>query len=105
VTGWRPVIIFILNFIVGGLVSQGIVPVEHKDMLIESLSEIIGYAIILVTTTASLYHALKHPISKPVVAQNTTVVSPDKNVINSDTPPFSPIPPEQKNITDIKFVQ
>lgn len=93
-TGWRPVIIFILNFIIGAGVAWGIVPVEHKDWLVESLAEIVGYVIILITSIAAIIHALKHPTSKPVV----NIYPPT----SSDTQVTTPLPvsPVQESYTE-----
>lgn len=58
---WRPFIVILLNFVIGYLVSQGVVQPESHDQLVTVLSDVVGYGIIIFTSVASIIHLFKHP--------------------------------------------
>jgi hypothetical protein len=85
--GKNPAMIVILNFIVGIMVSNGLVPGEHKDYLVETLSEIVGLLIILATSIYSLVHYFKiHKLSLSPQKPQELVSAP------SPTPPVVETP-------------
>lgn len=61
----NPLTFAILNYIVGLLVAKGLVPGEHQDELVTTVSEIVGYGIVLATAIVSLYHSYKSWTHKP----------------------------------------
>lgn len=97
-TGYRPILVLILNFIIGAAVTQGFVPLENKDQVIEMLADIVGYTIILMTSIAGVVHVLKKPHvtipASPIIEQTKTIqsvpVSPSQEP-NAGTPPPFPV--------------
>jgi hypothetical protein len=94
---WRPILVFLLNFVVGILVTQGVIPTNGQDQLVKDLADALGYLIIFITSVAAIYHTLKHPhplttpspvASTPVKSQPevTPVFTPTAEV-NAGTPP------------------
>lgn len=57
--GKNPILVLILNFIVGIAVSHNLVSAEHQDYYVEAISEIVGYGIIIGTSIVSLYQVWK----------------------------------------------
>lgn len=88
-SGWRPIAILILNFIVGIAVSHGIVDAASKDEIVTILTDVIGNIIILITSIAAIIHILKRPHDMSPVAPKPSIpeASPQKPV---ETTPKEP---------------
>lgn len=71
-TPWKPLIVFFLNFLVGWFVSQGLVDPNNHDFLVNTLAEVVGYGIILITSISSIVHVFKHPHTKVAPAAGVT---------------------------------
>lgn len=85
--------------------TQGVIPAGHKDWLIESLTDIVGYMIILFTSIAAVVHALRHPVNYP--GENNRINN--LSASSAGTPPSSQqvspiIQNEQHNLTPAPFV-
>lgn len=64
-----PLVLVLVNFIVGMFVSKGIIEPNDHETLVGILSDLAGIIIILLTTIVSLYKVIKHKHSdeQPVV--------------------------------------
>jgi len=99
---WRPIVVFILNFFVGALVANGIVPASHQDEVVRILSDIVGYLIILFTSIAALIHALKNTGSNPI-KNETTDDSYKQLPVGGGTPQSDTTEQNMTSNTQIKF--
>lgn len=107
----NPVVLLIVNFIVGALVAHGVVePTEHSTA-VEMLSEVLGLGIVFLTSIVSLYKFLKHPHDQQVnhhilYPQNPMTKIPAGDTVSmaqSVQPPMYqvvPVPPSNYNEND-----
>lgn len=73
----NPLLIIVLNFLVGFLISQGWASPEQKDDLVNAFAEVIGIALIFITSIFSLVHTWKHGhISNITKTTTTTEIIP-----------------------------
>lgn len=93
--GWRPLIVYVLNILVGVGVTQGHVDPAQKDYLVESLADVVGLAIVLASSIAAIVHTFKKPhdlhLHKPVAHHEpapTTGFPPLPTTGNTGTPPL-----------------
>ncbi len=114
----RVILLFIMNFIVGWLVSQGYVPIEHADQLSQQLVDATGYLLIFLTSVTTIIHSFHkpHPTAQPVnsiglivaevIKQLTlpagrqgaaTPLSPIAPKINATPPPSQPVQEKSSN--------
>lgn len=56
----NPVLVLVLNYVVGFMVAQGLVQPSDQNQVVEILAEIVGYTIILLTSVVSLQKVVKH---------------------------------------------
>lgn len=70
---WRPILLLVLNFVVGWLVSHGVVDQTQHSDIVTMLADVVGYGIIFFTSIATVWHALKHPLHAQPVPQVPTL--------------------------------
>lgn len=96
-----PVLIFLLNFIIGGMVASGRVTPACQNDVLNAFIDIGGYLILVGTSIASLIHALRHgrtttttTTTQPVVTETVkTVVDPAPETPTNEIAPPPGTPP------------
>lgn len=68
----NPLLIILLNFLVGFLIAHGYASVEQKDALVNAFADVIGIALIFITSLFSLAHTWKHGHITSVTKTTTT---------------------------------
>lgn len=87
---WRPLIVVVVNFVVGALVSQGFVDSSQQNEIADLIAEIVGYGIIFITSLATLIHTFRKP--KGTVQQQPVVEQTVKTEVHT-APVFTEQPP------------
>jgi hypothetical protein len=99
---WRPLLIFIANFITGWLLTQGYIDPADHDTTAQLIADVLGYFILGITSIFSLVHAFKKPHdtqkAKPVIQQPVATEPKNDQIFTQDfsqnpgTPPSPPLP-------------
>ena len=88
----NPLLIILLNFLVGFLLPSDIVPHEQRADIVNMLADIVGIAIVLATSIYSLvkmvHHAKTPHIPYPTPPQPT--LPQPNNVLDLDNPVVTP---------------
>lgn len=56
----NPLLLIILNYLVGAMVARGVIEPNDHNSVVEMLADVVGLAIILLTTLVSLFKVIKH---------------------------------------------
>jgi len=122
--GRNPIILILLNFVVGAMVSQGIIEPNNHNTVVEYAAEIVGLVIILLTTIVSLMKVVKHknpeemahegsamqtqmPTSPTILNQPSIQINPPltfdnptpAQTVDTGTPPLFTAPTSQTTAT------
>lgn len=91
-TGRNPILILILNFIVGALVTHGLIDPMIQDDVVSGAAEIIGLLIVAGTSAVSLWHLIhQRKLESKVTLQQTQV---------TQTTTTTPVVEQPQNVPD-----
>lgn len=92
---WRPLIVVVVNFVIGALVSQGFIDSSQQNEVADLIAEIVGYGIILITSVFTLVHTFKR--QKGAAQQPQAVEQTVKTEVHT-TPVFTQQPPMEADL-------
>jgi hypothetical protein len=100
--GRNPLVLLIVNFIVGYLVAKGFIEPSDHNLVVDQISQLVGLTIIGATTLISLHKVLSHTnsLSKQMDPTLNQPASQTTQQINTESatiinPPAAPSTPPQ----------
>lgn len=80
----NPLLLLILNYIVGTMVARGVIQPNDHNTVVEYMADLVGLAIIMLTTIVSLVKVLRHKVSDDQTIKNVPALTSEQHTTLTD---------------------